>query len=578
MSLRARAFGLLSAARRRALRSPALYALAQRVGRTQAGRAVIGWAMRSPERQAPGYADWVAAYDTLTDDDRRGIGRHVGQLASRPTISVVMPVYETPEPLLRAAIESVRAQLYPHWELCIADDASPSRKVWEILEGYAAADPRIRIVRRGENGHISAATNSALALATGAFVALLDHDDLLAETALYRVAVAVNEAPDAALIFSDEDRADASGRRTEPYFKPGFDYELFLQHNLVSHLGVYRRDLVMELGGLRLGFEGSQDHDLALRVLERAGRDRVRHIPAVLYHWREDPADGSFSQRRLEDCAAASQRAVQEHLRRSGEPAQVVLRSAPLGWLSVRREPPSPQPKVSLVAAPETWAEALLAATGGPVVEIVANPHDAAGELLLFVKPGLTPSTRSWLEILVAEALRPDVAAAGARVHGPDGRLRHGGYLVRPNGAEVAVRIDYGLPGREPGYWGRLMLAREVTALSADALVVRRAVWDQLGGFDPAFSGDLAALDFALKARAAGYRLVWRPDAELQDPDPRWPGAGLTGSADELRRLRARWGPALAEDARASPNLDSRLADGSLAFPPAVVRPWRSPA
>ena len=264
------------------------------------------------------YQRWVREADSpLSDADRHAIQLHIASLPERPIISVLMPAYNTDEGLLRQAITSVRSQLYPYWELCVADDASSSPHVASILAEAAAADARIRWVRREENGHIAEATNTALRLATGPFVALMDHDDLLAEHALYEVAVVLNAHPDADLIYTDEDQIDEAGQRHTPYFKPDWNYDLFLGHNMVCHLGVYRRSLVEQLGGLRVGFEGSQDYDLALRVAAATSPDRIHHIPAVLYHWQ--------AQRRLvffrivlDRCTNAARRAVSDHLRSIG--------------------------------------------------------------------------------------------------------------------------------------------------------------------------------------------------------------------------------------------------------------------
>ncbi len=214
------------------------------------------------------YRRWIDLYDTLTDVDRQAIKARITRLTYKPLISVVMPVYETPLSLLRKAIESVRSQLYEHWELCIADDASPNPDVFELLQGFSAADARIKVVRRDRNGHIAAASNSALALAKGDFVALLDHDDLLAEQALFEIAISLNENSKLDLLFSDEDHIDENEVRSNPYFKSDYNQALMLGHNMINHLGVYRRSLVDEVGGFRVGYEGSQDYDLALRVID----------------------------------------------------------------------------------------------------------------------------------------------------------------------------------------------------------------------------------------------------------------------------------------------------------------------
>src|SRR4029079_13505447 len=204
----------------------------------------------------------------------------------KPLISVLMPVYNTNPQWLVEAIESVQRQLYPYWELCIADDASTDPHIRSMLDRYASADSRIKVTLRPTNGHISAASNTALKAATGEYVALMDHDDVLAEHALFWVAEVIANNPNAEFIYSDEDKVDTKGNRSTPYFKCDWNPELFLSHNMICHLGVYRTAMVRELGGFREGFEGAQDYDLALRSIERIAPKQIIHIPRVLYHWR----------------------------------------------------------------------------------------------------------------------------------------------------------------------------------------------------------------------------------------------------------------------------------------------------
>ena len=210
--------------------------------------------------------------------------RRADRFPRKPVISIVMPTYNSKPEWLIAAIESVRTQIYPHWELCIADDASTDGAVRSILRRYATNDARIKVTFRERNGNISAASNSALALASGEWVALLDHDDLLSEHALFWVADAINQSPDARLIYSDRDKIDEHGRRTAPYFKCDWNLDLFHSHDLVAHLDVYRKDLVDAVGRFREGLEGAQDYDLALRCIERIEPRQIHHIPRLLYH------------------------------------------------------------------------------------------------------------------------------------------------------------------------------------------------------------------------------------------------------------------------------------------------------
>ena len=215
--------------------------------------------------------------------------------AQRPLISILTPVYKSDRDLLCAAIDSVRRQTYDNWELCLADDGSTLPHVRGVLEHYARSDARIKVVHRALNGHISRASNSALALASGSWIVLLDHDDLLAPHALFCVVDAINRNPRAKLIYSDEDKVDLKGLRQSPYFKPDWNPYLFLSHNMISHLAAYRTDLVRRIGGFRTGLEGSQDYDLALRYVEQLDAADIHHIPHVLYHSRVLPGSTALS-------------------------------------------------------------------------------------------------------------------------------------------------------------------------------------------------------------------------------------------------------------------------------------------
>lgn len=238
-----------------------------------------------------------------------------------------MPVYNTNPKWLSQAIESVRNQIYSHWELCIADDASTERSVIDLLKKYEETDSRIKVVYREKNAHIAAASNSALALAKGDFIALLDHDDKLPEHALYWVAETINKNPEARLLYSDWDSLDENGVRLPGYFKPDFNYELLLAQNCVSQLGVYSRELVCELGGFREGYDGSQDYDLALRVVAAISHNQIVHIPRILYHWRNH--SGSVSRSSSEKCQEAGRRAVADHLQSVGGGSVEVSPEAP---------------------------------------------------------------------------------------------------------------------------------------------------------------------------------------------------------------------------------------------------------
>ena len=268
----------------------------------------------APEEPPPAsYADWISLYRP-TDAHARHLLEEALDGHDTPLISVIMPVFNPSEHHLRSAIESVRSQWYQNWQLCIADDASTEEWVPGILAEYAALDSRISVIRHSENQHIAAATNSALEIAVGAFVGFLDHDDVLAKDALALVALAVVESPDVGLLYSDEDKIDARNVRSDPYFKSAWDPLLLLGQNYLTHFLVVRRDVILTLGGLRIGFEGAQDWDLVYRVTEHLAPEQIVHIPHVLYHWRLHPQSTSSSQGAKPYAARAAIRATKEHL------------------------------------------------------------------------------------------------------------------------------------------------------------------------------------------------------------------------------------------------------------------------
>ncbi|HTR16877.1 MAG TPA: glycosyltransferase [Acetobacteraceae bacterium] len=540
-------------------------------------------AARRQAAWAEACARWISQ-DTLTDAGRRALRQRIADLPRRPLISVLMPVFNPPPALLREAIASIRRQLYPDWELCIADDASTAPAIGEILRAAASEDPRIRVTFRPANGHIAACTNTALAMAQGELVALLDHDDVLAEHALARVAAEYAAHPDAELIYSDEDKLDAAGERADPYFKPGFDPELLRGQNMVNHLAVYRRALLDRLGGLRPGFEGSQDHDLALRAVAASDPARIRHIPAVLYHWRQT-AD-SFSAGARDRCAEAARRAI------AAAVPDATVTANPLAphWARVVPPLPRPAPLVSVViplragAWPRRLLRDLRHRTAYAPMEIIlvqaaaaadqATPRDGArrhpppgfrllhppgaasrtallnhgaaaarGEILLLLDSQARIIAPDWLEVLVRQALRPEIGAVGAKLLRRDGRVAEAGLWLDP---VSVVRNPYeGWPGDAPGYFGHLLLERSVSAVSAACLAISRETFMALGGFDAVSLPDAYAdTDFCLRLGARGLPTLWTPFARL----------ALSGTvrhnADEAAatHMRTRWGDRLAAD------------------------------
>ncbi|HZH35560.1 MAG TPA: glycosyltransferase, partial [Pyrinomonadaceae bacterium] len=403
-------------------------------------------------RATASYPDWIKLYDTLTDEDRSKIRLRIEKLARKPLISIVVPIYNIEEKWLRSCLESVLKQLYPHWELCLADDCSPAPHVRRVLEEYAAKDVRIKIVFRETNGHISAASNSALLLATGEFVALLDHDDELSEHALYFVAEEINAFPAAEMIYSDEDKIDENGKRSEPFFKPDWSSDFFYSVNYTTHFAVYRRELLERIGGFREGFEGSQDYDLALRVSEQVEANQIRHIPRILYHWRAIPGSVALGGEQKSYAHERAREAIRSHFDRAGIEGIEIAEG--FGMFHRVVYPLPGEPLVSLILTADgdekellPTVENLLAKTnyqnlelvifsrqtmpqisGDSRVRIVAGNKsgaaiernlaagEARGEILIFVQNGLRVTEKDWLREMVSHSRRKEVGAVGARL------------------------------------------------------------------------------------------------------------------------------------------------------------------
>lgn len=562
--------------------------------------------------RAASYEHWLRSHGPATPAPAHG-----------PLVSVLMPVYNTPETWLRRAIDSVHAQTYTHWQLCIADDASTAAHVRPLLEAAARQDSRIKVVFRDRNGHISRASNSALELATGEFIALLDHDDELAPDALAEVVRTLAQRPDADVVYSDEDKIDEQGRRFSPYFKPDFLPDLFLGQNYLTHLAVYRASLLRAVGGFRAGFEGSQDWDLALRAIEQTSPERVVHIPKVLYHWRAIPGSTALTLDQKNYHVAAARKALEEHLARTGRTA--TLEPVPGDHWRLRHPLPSPAPRVSIVIPTRNGVrhlrrclDSIFARTTYPNFEVVVvdngsddpatlayfreiagkvrilpYPHpfnysainnyavkQTAGELVALLNDDLEIITADWLEEMASQALRPEIGCVGAMLYYPDDTIQHAGVILGVGGLGgvdgVAGHAFKKFPRDTDGYFNRARVVQNYSAVTAACLVIRRAVFEQVGGLDEkhlaiAFND----VDFCLKVRAAGYRNLWTPFAEFYHHESASRGAENTPAKQmrfkgEIDTMLERWGPLLRADPAYNPNLSLETEDFALAWPPRV--------
>jgi GT2 family glycosyltransferase len=519
-----------------------------------------------------------------------------------PRFSILTPVYETPAEVLRAMLNSVAAQRCGDWELCLVDDASKAPHVGEILERAQRADPRIRVRRREANGGIVAASNDALAMARGEFVVLLDHDDELHRDALSQVGKALDAEPEADYVYTDEDKIDAAGRRSSPFFKPDWSPERMRTQMYTCHLSVLRRSLVEEVGGFDPEYEGSQDWDLVLRVTERARA--VLHVPKVLYHWRtlETSAAGGGEEAKPWAFEAGA-RAVQAHCERIGLPARVerdpddpgvyhlrpALREQPPVSIVIPTAGTSREVRYETVVLVEHCLRSIVEASTYENYEIVvvadegvegavlaeleeiagerlrvvpyAEPFNfsakidlgaahSEGEHLLLLNDDIEVATPDWIERMVMYSGMDGIGAVGGRLIWEDGRLQH-----------VGVSFEGGLPGHPyrgfagdfPGYSNNVRIARDCLAVTGACLMTRRELFGELGGFTTELPVNYNDADYCLKVHASGRRIVYDPDLAMYH----FESSSRSSEVEEWEKrwLKERWGASIPRDPYSNPNL-----------------------
>jgi GT2 family glycosyltransferase len=571
------------------------------------------------------YSDWIVDYDQLSDEDRAVFRRAIERFESPRLISILMPVYNTNRNHLEAAIRSVIGQSYPNWELCISDDASTDPKVREILEAFAKNDPRIKVAYRKNNGHIAANSNSALELATGDYVAMLDHDDVLAEQVLFWFVHEILKHPDAQILYSDEDKLNAQGRRYDALFKPDWNPAMIMAQNYVSHLTMYRRGLITRAGGFRVGFEGSQDHDLLLRCADLIPATGIRHIPRILYHWRAD-SGSTASDIGLEAkpyAWEAGARAIQEHLDRRGIAAKV--KPVIDQYYQVEYAPSPRPPKVVVVIPTALKMEfvprcitSVLRETTYPNVEFIvtvneqhvqtaaqksfleklkADPrvrvhlYDAPSfnysrtnnravessdaPVICFLNDDVEVITKDWLEKLVARVLLNGVGAVGPILYYPNDRIQHAGVILGIGG--VAGHQFHNMPRGNAGYYGRALLEQDLSCVTAACMVMRREVFDSIGGFNEKFAIAFNDVDLCVRVRRLGWRILWTPAVEMYHHESASLGKHNAPQrqalfAEEVKLMRATWGDMLDADPHFNPNLSLATPYYTLAFPPRITK------
>lgn len=553
-------------------------------------------------RRQSSYPSWLERNEQF---DFEQIKAEIAAFDYRPKISIAMPVYNVEEKWLRRCIDSILIQDYPNWELCMADDASTDPKVKELLEEYQQLDERIKVVYRKVNGHISEATNSALALATGEFVALLDNDDELPRIAFYEVVKALNENPELDLLYSDEDKIDMDGNRSDPSFKPDWSPDLLLGTNYISHLGVYRKTILEEIGGFRKGYEGSQDYDLVLRFTEKTTAERIKHIPKVLYHWRMLPTSTAVDQASKGYAFEAGLKAVQDALVRRGikgyathgranglydvyyevEKEELVSIIIPTknGYKDVQR-------CVSSILEKTTYQnyEIIIADNGSTdekMQELYASYQEqlndrfrvltidipfnfskinniaaksVQGKYLLFLNNDTEVINGDWLKLMVSFGQQERIGCVGAKLLYPNNTIQHAGVILGLGG--VAGHGHYGYPHGDLGYFGKLALNVDYLAVTAACLLMKKADFEAVSGFDEEFTVAFNDVDLCLKVKALGRDNVWLHEAELYHFESQTRGYDDKGKKKkrfekEKAMMENKWASLIADDPFYNPNL-----------------------
>ena len=528
----------------------------------------------------------------------------------KPLISIVVPVYNPDEQLLIDCIESVIAQSYTNWELCLADDKSTKSYVKKVLKEYGIKDSRIKPVLRKKNGHISAASNSALEVATGEWMALLDHDDLLHEHALFHVVKAINEKPKVEFIYSDEDKINLNGQRVEPHFKSDWNLDLLYSQNYVSHLGVYKTDIINKIGGFRLGYEGSQDYDLLLRYSREIDQTNIIHISKVLYHWRIVEGSTALASGEKSYTTDAGIKALQDHFKALNE--DVVVEEGPGANMYKVNWQIAIEPLVSLIIPTYNGYEitkqaidSIIEKTTYQNYEILLvdnNSNDpialeyfeeldkhekitvlrypfpfnysainnfaakqAKGEIVGLVNNDVEVISPEWLTEMVSHAQRKDVGCVGAMLYFDNDTIQHAGVITGLGG--VAGHSHKHFPKDHPGYFYRLKLVQNLSAVTAACLMIKKTAFDEVNGLN---EEDLTVafndVDFCLKVQAAGYRNLWTPYAELYHYESISRGAEdnpvkVARFNKEVDYMKSTWSTDKKSDPCYSPNLTTDRED-----------------
>ena len=520
------------------------------------------------------YGPWYEAYvpdeETLNRQRKR-------KFLNAPLISVVVPAYHTPPLFLRQMLDSLIAQTYGGWELCIANGSPDDKEMEAVLEEYEKRDSRIRHENLKENLGIAENTNAAFRMAKGEFIGLLDHDDLLAPNALYEIALALEKNPEADVVYTDEDKVTTDLKEHfQPHLKPDFNLDLLRSNNYICHFFTVRREIVEQVGGFRKEFDGAQDYDFIFRCTEEARK--ILHIPEILYHWRthkESTADNPASKMYAFE---AGKRAIEAHLKRTGTDGEV-SHTPDLGFYRVKY-PVKGEPLISIIIPNKDEKESLEAClksiwekTTYKNYEIIVVENNstsdeifryykeiskkgvrllrwkkefnysainnfgaahAKGEFLLFLNNDVTVITPDWLTELAGLCQRKEVGAAGVKLLYPDNTIQHAGCVIGIGGIAGHMFVD--MPANRTGYLHKASLLQDMSAVTAACMIVKKQVFDQVGGFTEELAVAFNDVDLCLKINKAGSLVVYDPYVQLYHMESKTRGA--EDSKEKVRRFQ----------------------------------------
>lgn len=474
-----------------------------------------------------------------------------------PKISIITPVYNPPEKWFKSCLNSVLNQSYKNWELCLADDNSSNNEIRNIIKEYAKKDKRIKFVFRSKNGHISEASNSALKIARGSFIALLDHDDELSPNALFEIVNLINKNSKADLIYSDEDKLELNGKHVDPSFKPDWSPDMFLSTNYLCHLTVIRKSLVSKINGFRKGFEGSQDYDLFLRIIEKT--NQIYHIPKVLYHWRKIP-NSTASVYSIKNYAnQASLNALNDYLKRQKINAQAInglkegtfrikykIKNNPLVSIIIPTKNNIKYLKkcIDSIISKTTYQnyEILIIDTGSTQKETLDfykksnkkikvfnwekpfnyssvnnfSVQKTKGDYLLFLNDDTEIISSDWIESMLEHAQRKEIGAVGSKLLYPNNDIQHAGVILglggiaNPNFYHISDSVNQPFP-----MLNSKDMIRNFSAVTGACLMVKKDKFLLVSGFDPKFQIAYNDIDLCLKLNQKGFKAIYTPFAKI---------------------------------------------------------------